>query len=294
MSEHGAKHAIRLSGGLGNQLFQAAYGLALRDRLGEDVELDLGWYDQSHGRPLGSFERYRLGELGFSALPVRTSLLQRRGSGFGKLLNLANLQLHSRMGFALGPVLHVGYWQSEDHFADAIEEVAGSFSLPAPTSDGGRRTEAMIRRSERPVSVHVRRGDYLNTDSLAVCTPLYYRAALERVGHDADVFFFSDDIDYCKAEFSDLEQVTFVDDTVSDLEDMALMSACSAHVIANSTFSWWAAWFGERQSTSTRQVIAPEPWFNLDLADRTLSRYIDPKGMVPLRWLTINDPGASA
>lgn len=293
MRSRSAKHAVRLSGGIGNQLFQAAYGLALRERTGQEVELDATWFDLAHDRDLSNFERPRLAELGFCALPIRNSLVGRRGTGAGKVLNIVNRQVFARTGYSFGPLLHVGYWQSENHFAEIFSEVAGSLSLPAPTSPESRRTEAKIRSSRQSVSVHVRRGDYLKTDAMADCSSLYQRRAIAQVDANADVFLFSDDIEHCKTEFADLEGATFVDDSASDLEDMSLMSLCDSHVIANSSFSWWAAWIGEQRATGDCRVIAPTPWFNLDGMDRRLRRYLEPDTIIPERWTVLADPGAS-
>ena len=295
MGPNRTKHSVRLTGGLGNQLFQASHALALRQRTGETVSLDLDWFDGGDGpdQPLSPFQRYRLPELGFDSLPTESSKGRSRQSIIRKVTNRANLQLDAKFGRSVGSLVHRGYWQSERHFEDVVEVVAAAFQLPTLTSASGQDVEADIQSVERSVSIHVRRGDYLHFDGLPVCSSAYYRAALSIVGSYTKVFVFSDDIEYCKAEFADLEEVTFVDNTESDLEDMALMSMCDAHVIANSTFSWWAAWFGEQASPTERVVVAPAPWFNIEAMDHVLSRHLEPDHIVPDRWRVLLDPDVS-
>lgn len=72
------------------------------------------------------------------------------------------------------------------------------------------------------------------------------------------VLFFSDDVDWVKATFNQLENVEFVIST-SNIEDLYLMSLCKHNIIANSSFSWWGAWLNENEN---KLVYAPKKWFN--------------------------------
>ncbi len=108
-------------------------------------------------------------------------------------------------------------------------------------------------------SVHVRRGDYGLTGWKYV--PLgadYYERAIEFMrDHECKRFLvFSDDIEWCKENFpKDFEFVT----ALSDIQSLCLMSKCSYHIIANSTYSWWGSWLADPGS---KTVIAPHTWYS--------------------------------
>jgi hypothetical protein len=117
---------------------------------------------------------------------------------------------------------------------------------------------AYRRRYRKPlVSVHVRRGDYVNPDAEDhwgnLASDGYYRRALEAIGSDVTYLVFSDDVEWCRRSL-DLEGVEFADfDTGTSL---CLMTGCDVNVIANSTFSWWGAFLNP-----TGEVYAPSRWF---------------------------------
>ena len=118
-----------------------------------------------------------------------------------------------------------------------------------------------IKNSES-VSLHVRRGDYLNEPMFnGICDVKYYDLAMQKIKHMVDSpvwFIFSNDISWCRKHFTQ-ENVIFVDNNSGEnsYRDMQLMSLCKHHIIANSSFSWWGAWLGEQQDAIT---IAPRRW----------------------------------
>ena len=104
------------------------------------------------------------------------------------------------------------------------------------------------------MSVHVRRGDYLKLSHIyRILNEDYYNTALKKFEHHTPVFI-SDDIDWCKNTFSDLDNAVFVENE-TQFVDMCVMTMCNAHIIANSSFSWWGAWLGGGKT------IAPKNWF---------------------------------
>ena len=125
---------------------------------------------------------------------------------------------------------------------------------------------------DRPVALHIRRGDFIKNSANHHNLGLdYYASALERFESDRTVIIFSDDPDWCK------EQELFEDDRFLVSEgndsytDLCLMSLCSDFIIANSTFSWWGAWLSKSMN---KVVCAPDPnkWFgpnnaHLDASD---------------------------
>ena len=103
----------------------------------------------------------------------------------------------------------------------------------------------------------------LRQHPLGLCSVEYYRAAVAymlRLFSDAQFFIFSDDPAWTAANLSYLASKTFVTHNVgrNDAEDLRLMMSCRHFIVANSTFSWWAAWLCEHP---VKIVIAPRRWF---------------------------------
>ena len=120
-----------------------------------------------------------------------------------------------------------------------------------------------------PIALHIRRGDFIwNNKNHPPLSLDYYKSALELFDSDREVIIFSDDTEWCK------EQELFEDDRFAVAEggdqfyDLCLMSMCDDFIIANSTFSWWGAWLGNRG-----KVIAPKNWFGEALSHDTKDLY---------------------
>jgi hypothetical protein len=132
------------------------------------------------------------------------------------------------------------------------------------------------------ISVHVRRGDYLSNPAAnafhGVCSTEYYRTAMQLVAEKVDdphFFVFGDDPDWARENLQFYWPTTFVEHGLdcSPHNDIWLMSLCSHHIIANSSFSWWGAWLAENLS---QLVIAPRRWFQ--------DERLDTSDLLPDRW----------
>lgn len=129
-----------------------------------------------------------------------------------------------------------------------------------------RNIDMAARIAETPsVALHVRRGDYLTVGAHGLCDQAYYTAALakilEHLDHTPTVFVFSDDPDWARANLPLPCPKVVIDfnGPDRDYEDMRLMSLCRHNIIANSSFSWWAAWLN---ASATKQVAGPACWFS--------------------------------
>ena len=127
----------------------------------------------------------------------------------------------------------------------------------------------LIKQFTNPIALHIRRGDFVwNNKNHPPLSLDYYKSALELFDSDREVIIFSDDTEWCK------EQELFEDDRFAVAEggdqfyDLCLMSMCDDFIIANSTFSWWGAWLGNRG-----KVIAPKKWFGETLGHDTKDLY---------------------
>jgi len=107
------------------------------------------------------------------------------------------------------------------------------------------------------VSIHVRRGDYLKHDHFCKLDTDYYGSAIQSFISEIEKYHFvvfSNDIEWCEQNLIEGDMVTFMDQGV-DYVDMIMMSMCDHNIIANSSFSWWAAF---KNKNEKKQVICPE------------------------------------
>jgi hypothetical protein len=154
-----------------------------------------------------------------------------------------------------------GYYQSPRYFDEVRDEVCALFDPPQKEEISRRHVATLEGIKRGGIAVHVRRGDYLlHPQKHGILTMVYYEKAVatarERLGNPvAPLFVFSDDLPWCRAQPL-FAGATFVDEPV-DYIALYIMSQFQTIVIANSTFSWWAAYMGPRSKT----VIAPDRWF---------------------------------
>lgn len=159
-----------------------------------------------------------------------------------------------------------GFWQSEKYFKCVERKVKEQFQFDYDklNSESKKMLLELVNQS-CSVSVHIRRGDYKDYQDYfgGICTTEYYQNAINYLKsqiHNPKFYFFSDDIEWVKYEFKDLNAV-FVDWNLKEesWQDLFLMSQCNHNIIANSSFSWWGAWLN---NNSNKIVIAPQKWFN--------------------------------
>jgi hypothetical protein len=160
-----------------------------------------------------------------------------------------------------------GYWQSEHYFSKHAADIRADFSFREDFQGANLQIANAITQSTA-ISIHVRRGDYINNPKTfsvhGVCPPDYYYAAIERLlehSPGARLFAFSDDPQWVsevlQRRYPELVCVNQNKGSES-YNDMRLMSMCHHHIIANSSFSWWGAWLNSKPN---KIVIAPARWF---------------------------------
>ena len=176
------------------------------------------------------------------------------------------------------PVCLVGYWQSERYFIDIADRIRADFALRQSLAGANARL-LELARSAGSVGLHVRRGDFASLNDAAqvhgLCSIDYYRRAIDLVRKccpECHFLVFSDDPQWARAELPlDASAVFVTGNEQQPEQDLALMSACKHHIIANSSFSWWAGWLGD---SPDQMVIAPAPWYaspKLDARDLAVS-----------------------
>ena len=178
-----------------------------------------------------------------------------------------------------------GYWQSQKYFLPIREELLEDIKFPEFTEVHNLRYAAKINECECPVSLHIRRGDYLikkfRKQYGGICTDTYITEAInyfKQSSPKAHFFVFTNDKEWVNGHFSDIKMTIVLGNSgTSSYRDLQLMSMCKHNIIANSSFSWWGAWLN---STPDKQVIMPPMW------NRTKPT---PDIWVP-EWIRLNTP----
>jgi hypothetical protein len=271
--------AIKLSGGIGNQLFQYAAGRALADKFNAKLYLDKSFFLKSPNR------KYLLDE--FNIIDnfitkkeiIRTFLCRKQNfsdlfrnensiieSSANKFIE-AEYSYNSDFENVKPSVVLEGYWQSEKYFIDVSDKLKSEITLKTPLDS--RLIDLKNKLiSLNSVAIHLRRGDYISNKEInqihGTCGDEYYLKAFEELKEtesEISPFIFSDDKEAAVSFQKKLGIGIIVSNEVkaNDIEEFHLMSCCKHFVIANSTFSWWAAWLS---NNDTKIVIAPRKWFN--------------------------------
>ena len=244
----------RLTGGLGNQMFQYAAARAYSNRTGYPFAVDILDVQRNPDR------NYELEHL--CCNPKKASVWHRvRNNGIVVDERVTTPEHFTSM--TLDHLDMIGYWQDERYFKDYEKEIRHDFTLRDALDDKNNAMLRQIRACENPVSVHIRRGDYVGNPVHPVMDVDYYWAATRQIESKVDnpeYFVFSDDIN--KAWFPNVDNIKIwvdINDAHHGYLDLELMKNCKHHIIANSSFSWWGAWLG---CNPDRIVVAPKLWFS--------------------------------
>lgn len=284
----------QLLGGLGNQLFQYAFGRSIALKHGTSLHLDTFAFRSDQIR------KYALYHFAIAANELDDSAAEALGiSPIGRTLGLARRFLrrgqipHIRertFSFDLGMLdapstcYLQGYWQSPRYFDHIESRIREELIVSEPLR--GMNLGLSIDMHEcTSVALHVRRGDYVTDEKTSryhgTCTKEYYQQAegilRERVGNFR-LFVFSDDPDWAEANLRFQSPTIFLrhNGPERDYEDLRLMTHCNHHIIANSTFSWWGAWLCPNMD---KIVIAPRRWFG-EVDHST-------EDLIPKAWISI-------
>ncbi len=267
---------IILRGRTGNNLFQYALGRALATKHGVPLVLDASWFNAQGWAEVSHFLK----------LPIKAKVIRRFSLASRALRNYGKTHYWELMGIpvlkelpddqsfdprianAPADCMLSGFFQTPLYFESIADELREELNaLITGKLGGGNRDLMSALASPASVAVHVRRGDYLHHPAFAVCDSAYYRTSMERLRDTLGsprFHIFSDDPAWCRAEFrdADTEVVDSGAAAINPLHDLHLMSLASHHIIANSSYSWWAAWLGDKPD---QQVMMPDRWFARDI-----------------------------
>jgi hypothetical protein len=262
---------IVMLGRTGNNLFQYALGRVLSEKHRVPLILDGSWFDLSGWSSVSCLQRLNLKAEVRQRMPLAARALRRLTGRhyweFGGAPVLkespADQRFDRRFLDAPASCVLMGYFQTPLYFAgfeDALREELRTDRLP--WQDATRRLGERME-SVPSVAVHIRRTDYIGNPDAEICGPAYYRQAMERLRSripGVRFFLFSDDPAWCHQNLAaaDAEICALPEAKGDPLHDLHLMSRASHHILANSSYSWWAAWLGRKEA---QQVLMPDIWF---------------------------------
>lgn len=282
---------VNIIGGLGNQMFQYAFALSLKERFpDEEVLIDTSHFNyvfvkRFRGANLHNgyeiekvfpnaklkqascwqlmrvtwyMPNYLLSRVVRRVLPKRKSeYIQPLVSSFAYLPEVYDI---------MGDCYYEGIWESVKNYIPCRAVIQQTFAHSRPEDETNRSHISQMEALES-AGIHIRRGDYLYEPSfMNICDLDYYERAIAEIVSDGkkhDFYIFSNDMDWCKEHISPLlkgHNIVYVTHNVGTKScwDMFLMTHCKDLIIANSSFSWWGAFLNMQNG----RVIAPKKWVN--------------------------------
>jgi hypothetical protein len=272
----------QLKCGLGNQMFQYAFGRSLSLKFDTKLYLDLSFLENRQ-----FWEQYIYRDYGLNIFNVTCNLNGDKkrniffpSSYFNKVRKLKESFNHI-LGYRIleedkinkdeitnhisKNTYLIGYWQSDFFFKENASVILKDFSFKTSKVENASISEKI--KLTDSVSVHIRRGDYVSNEQTmklhGTCSIEYYKTAIELIMKqvpESEFYFFSDEPEWVK----DNIKIPYRNYIINwnkgkdSYEDMRLMSLCKHNIIANSSFSWWGAWLNQNPN---KIVIAPAKWF---------------------------------
>jgi hypothetical protein len=279
---------VQLFNGVGNQLFQYAAGRWLASTLGGSLRLVTHHQAMQSERPLllqqfaiptpiepmSALDRLVVSRRPQYQLPSRAVRCLARIQLLMQDPTKVAVPFDFEVDSSARAIYMSGYFQEYE----LVREVAGllrrELVLREPLHLRAQEYADRIRSARCPVSIHLRRGDYLSAFGPNGVLPMsYYERAIDYMQsqfRDATFFVFSDDLAFTRFWARAYRRMTVVDcdNSAGAHESLSLMSMCRHHIIANSTFSWWGSWLNARPD---RQVVAPDRWLGPDTSGSTVA-----------------------
>lgn len=254
----------KLQGGLGNQLFQWAVSKSLSIDYNTDYYFDLSYF---YNQPIGGLvTQWKLDLYKFKKIQIKELNNSLNLSHIGDNFNYKKILNNSYLN---------GYWQSEKYFKNNENDIRNDLEIDENLKNYITNKYPIL--NENTLSIHVRRGDYVNlTDYHALQSIEYYKNGYDIINdNNINVLIFSDDINWCEKNLN-FNNTHFIKNE-NNITDLYMMSMCKHNIIANSSFSWWSAWIN---LNSDKKIISPNKWFgdknNLNTGD-----------IIPEKWIKI-------
>lgn len=266
---------VKLMGGMGNQMFQYALYRALLAQ-GREVKLDRAKFAHIDEKR-ECFLDYGCFELEYDLCTKKEARKYVLGTGMtARVLMRAfgdrGTHYYEKGEYEYDPdVMKLqegyldGFWQTWKYFQDVEADIKKTYHFTSHLAGRDKEYEKQIQNTNS-VAVHIRRGDYNKHQNIYgnICTRSYYQKAINMINQEIGApffYFFSNDMEWTKKTFGNKDNYIYVEGNSEDRGyiDMQLMSECKHQIIANSSFSWWAAYLN---SNPDKKVICPSKWVN--------------------------------
>jgi hypothetical protein len=251
-----------LMGGLGNQMFQIAAATSLAIENDDEAIFNFeACFTPLEGLPSTKYKDNLFKKINNSQNIITEFRHEESSHAYQKIVYKKNLLIY-------------GYFQSEKYFMQNKEKILDIFYIN--DADVSFLQDAYKNIDlNNTVSVHIRRGDYLKfPDTHPVCEAEYYKKAMSYFPNK-NFLFISQDIEWVKQNFKGNN--IFYSKNNNEISDFIIQTLCCDNIIANSTFSWWAAYLNKNKN---KKVIAPSQWFGKDSS-------LNHNDIVPCNWTKI-------
>ncbi|MDD3321944.1 MAG: alpha-1,2-fucosyltransferase [Paludibacter sp.] len=294
---------VSLFGGLGNQMFQYATAKAIAFKLGVELKLDVSLLQDRSPRKNFTYRDY---ELNVFCLNEDIATIKEVRKYVPDLWNSPKIvhafyhlkrklyrshyYFEKKKYLIESDVFNIkdntyiyGYFQSEKYFTDYSSELLDTFSFVSGINKENKDLIGQIEKNNS-VSIHIRRGDFVNSPFQLLQLETYYLPAIEAIQQkatDLTFYIFTNDHEWASEQFRNVNiKKIFVDINNNSMSymDMILMSHCNHNICANSSFSWWGAWLNRHPD---KIVYVPKNWFKTNEVE------IERCDLIPNDWIII-------
>ena len=249
---------VKLMGGLGNQMFQYAFGRNISNITGRKLILDTSFLDDKNREPGFVYRDYDLDVFNLdvevvSSFSEPVEYIQEDWN----LLHVFQSELIEKSINSTSKNIYIdGYWQSPNYFNDSINDFK-NFKFGIQHDSIELMNDILNSNS---LMINIRRTDFVSNDFLGCFGRNYVEKALKQINDsNYKCFIFSDDPEWCQENLSDLGIIVGHEHKGYKFSNyLQLMSLCKLFIIPNSSFAWWSAYL----SNSKTNVYYPEKWVN--------------------------------
>jgi len=294
---------VNLKGGLGNQMFQYAIGYCLSKKKNTSLYFDTRLMEEHKINPP---PRNVPRDYDLDVFDIEKKLVKKKDL-FKLLLFSNNYRIRKFITIILDKFslfafyeknrlydqriliskyknLYLdGLWQSEKYFKDNREEILKIYNFDKIKNNKKNIDFLNKINFNKSICLNVRRTDFINNPEHNLVNMEYYKKAVQKIqsiiGNDIELYIFSDDLDWCKNNFSFIDKKYFIEHSLAGYKFynyLYLMSNFKNFIIPNSSFAWWAAWLSKKND---KVVIVPEKWSGL-----VNQKFID---IIPQNWIKI-------
>ena len=296
---------VGIKNGLGNQMFQYAFGKILEWRYKVSIQFDIMAEDFISGMrtdmEIFKIEDFQVADKkmvnGFKPFSVAKYKIEKKYLAYAyfKLRRIFQSKklVTERLPSQFIPIINhldlsqdyyfMGHWMNLRYYEGYEDRIKTLFALKDISFYSTEIAMEIATSPYTTISLHIRRGDYLTADFIEVVGMYYYRQALAIMLENVEnpfLYIFTNDEKWVSTKFDPMlpYKIVNINFGADSYKDMMLMSLCHHNIIANSSFSWWGAWLNRHPD---KIVIAPRKWYS----DTQRNRYV--AEMVPKEWIRL-------